>query len=105
VDEDTQPTLNQYGAVVQAGYFLTEFWEAFARYEWGDADGAAPHLSVFTAGLNGYVNEHALKWTVDIGYGMNEVASFWSSSGAGWRRDRPGEDGQVVFRGQLQMLF
>ena len=33
--EDREPSLDQYGVVVQGGLFFTEKWEAFARYEWG----------------------------------------------------------------------
>ena len=105
VAEETMPTLDQLGFVVQGGYFLTEHWELFARYEWGDADGLAQDLSVITVGFNRYIAQHTLKWTADIGYGLNPVDDFWSSRGAGYLDDRPGEDGQVVVRVQLQMLF
>lgn len=105
VKEDREPSLDQFGLVVQGGLFVTEKWEAFARYEWGDADGEAADLSMLTVGMNRYVDRHDLKLTADVGYGLNEVGRFWSSSGAGWRRDNRGQDGQVVVRFQLQLLF
>jgi hypothetical protein len=97
--------LDQYGAVVQAGRFLTDRLEVAARYEWGDADRDVADLSVVTIGLNYYVAEQDLKFTADIGYGINPVQSPWDSDGASWRRDRPGKDGQVVVRAQWLMQF
>ena len=97
---------SQLGLLLQGGWmFVPDEWELYARYEWGDADGLSPELSVFTIGVNRYVEEDTFKFTFDVGYGLNEVGDFWSSSGAGWRTDRPGEDGQVVARTQIQLLF
>ncbi|MGI9015186.1 MAG: porin [Phycisphaerales bacterium] len=97
---------DQFGFVLQGGVFLTDDWEAFARFEWGDMDvSGQDDLLVATVGVNRYWKKHSLKWTTDIGIGLNEVASGWSSSGAGWRGDASDEDGQVVVRSQLQLLF
>jgi hypothetical protein len=104
-DSEGAPAIDQYGFVGQFGVHFAEGWEVFGRYECGDADGVAPFLSVVTIGINRYLERHAIKWTLDVGYGLNEVASFWSSTGVGWLRDRPGRDGQVVARAQLQLLF
>ena len=57
------------------------------------------------AGFNWYFRGHNLKWTNDIGYAFNGVAPSWASSGTGWRPDGLGEDGQIVFRSQIQVLF
>ena len=99
--------LDQFGVVVQGGFFIVpDEWELFARYAWGDDDMAATDdLSVATVGVNRFFNGHNLKWTTDVGYGFNEVASTWSSGGAGWRTDDPGEDGQLVLRTQFQLAF
>lgn len=103
---DGTPTWDQYGIVIQGGFFFTDDWEAFARYEWGDSDMAgAEDLSVFTIGVNRYFQKHNLKWTTDIGFGINEVSSTWASSGVGWRSDATDEDGQIVIRSQFQLLF
>jgi hypothetical protein len=99
------PRRDQYGAVIQGGFFLSRRVELFAQYQWGDADDADPDLSVAVAGANVYFHGHDLKWTTDIGYGFNRVSGFWSSSGAGWRTDRPGEEGQLVVRSQVQLAF
>jgi hypothetical protein len=104
-DEDGAPSRDQYGVVIHGGYFFGDDWEIFGRYEWGEADGQVENLSVATVGLNRYFDGHRLKWTADCGYGFKSVRPFWASSGAAWRRDRPGEDGQLVLRAQLQLLF
>ncbi|MCH8212294.1 MAG: hypothetical protein IIB99_13105 [Planctomycetes bacterium] len=96
----------QLGVVVQGGVFLTNEWEIFARYEWGDLDRAGvDDLSVITFGVNRFWDKHALKWSMDVGIGLNEIAEPWSASGAGWRTDGVGQDGQIVVRSQMQLLF
>ena len=46
-----------------------------------------------------------LKWTTDVGVGLNPVASAFASTALSWRADAPDEDGQVVVRSQLQLVF
>lgn len=97
---------DRYGIVVQGGVFLTEDWEIFGRYEWYDYDATSVEdLNTITVGVNRYWKKHNLKWTTDLGFGLDEVNPVFSSSGAGWRGDPADEDGQVVFRSQLQLLF
>lgn len=105
VDRDHGPTLDQYGLVVQGGAFVSDTTELFARYEMGDADDGRPMLSIVTIGATEYIHGHALKLTVDLGYALEEVAGFWSSSGSGWLTDETGRDGQVLVRAQVQLLF
>ncbi len=105
VDQKRSPVLHQFGAVVQAGIFVTEDWELFGRYEAGETDGVGEELSLLTVGANRFFSEHDLKWTMDVGYGFNPVDGFWSSRRAGWLRDDTGESGQIVVRMQMQLLF
>ena len=105
VDQKTMPVLHQFGAVVQAGVFVTDEWELFGRYEAGDTDGVGEELSLLTVGANRFFSEHALKWTMDVGYGFNPVDDFWSSTRRGWLDDDTGESGQIVVRMQMQLLF
>lgn len=94
------------GFVLQGGGFVTDDVELFARYEWGDADlPLTDDLSVVTVGVNKYWAKHNLKWQNDLGFGLATVAGVWSTSSAGWRSDTGANDGQVVFRSQLQLLF
>ena len=104
-EEELAAALDQYGFVIQGGVFVNEDWELFARYEYGDAGGADEDLSAVTIGANYYINGHGLKWTTDIGYGFREVGDLWEDDGSGWLEDRSGQDGQVVLRSQLQLLF
>lgn len=103
-EPDTGPALDQYGVVVQGGVFVSDTTELFARYAMGDDDDGAM-LSLITVGATEYLLEHALKMTIDLGYGVNEVSDFWSSSGAGWLTDEAGQDGQFLLRAQMQLLF
>jgi hypothetical protein len=105
-------SLDQYGFVLQGGWFFNETWELFARYEWGDDDLTSEDLSVVTAGVNKYFSKQQLKWSADVGVGLNEVTTTWGSgfigsggSIAAWRTDSPGSDTQIVIRTQMQLLF
>ena len=99
--------------VVQGGFYFTEDLEGFVRYEFGDLDdlgGGGEDLNVITAGVNKYFAGHGMKWTTDVGYALDGVDPAWGmgagSLGAiGWRADDPDEDGQLVIRTQLQILF
>lgn len=101
------PEQDQLAVVVDVAHYLTETWEGFLRYEWSDYDAAGvPDLSILTVGLTKYFSGQAVRWTTDLGYGFNEVAAvFTTIPRAGWLTDAPGEDGQVVLRSQLQILF
>jgi hypothetical protein len=96
---------DEYGLLVQGSYAFNADWDVFGRYEWADTDiGGAEKLSVITVGVNRYFARHAMKWTTDIGYSINEIESTFANGGAGWRTDA-GDDGQIVIRTQLQLLF
>ena len=97
---------DQFGFLVRGGYFLNEEWELFGQYEWGELDtDGVEDLSVATLGATRYWRKHNLKWQSDIGYSFNELSSAWASDGAGWRTDSPDQDGQIVLRTQLQLVF
>ena len=55
--------------------------------------------------VNRYWKKHNLKWTTDIGFGLNEVDGTFDKTGVGWREDAPGDDGQIVLRSQFQLKF
>lgn len=97
---------DQIGAVVRGGFFLTDDIEIFGLYEWGDLDVAGvSDLSTLTLGVTKYFDRHNLKWSTDVGFGFNPVAGSWAQGGNAWRTDNTDEDGQVVVRSQLQLLF
>ena len=107
---------DQLAFVVQGGYMLSEKWDIYARYEWGDLDdNASPSaiataamgltdISIITIGTNYYVLKHAAKWTTDIGFGLDPVPTD-RGLGVDWRTDVVPNDGQFVFRTQFQLLF
>lgn len=93
-------------AVVQGGVFITEEIELFGRFEWGDDDTpGTDDLNLLTVGLTRFWNKHDLKWQLDAGYAFDAVSGTFASSGAGWREDSSGGDGQLVIRTQLQVSF
>lgn len=100
---------DELGIVAQGGYYFTDDLEGFLRYEWGDVDmpSVSDDLNVLTVGVNKYFSGHQLKWTTDIGVGFDPVTSDWATSGAGYTADEPtsNQDGQVVIRTQMQLLF
>ena len=97
---------NIFGIVAQGGVYITPKLEAFARWEYGryerDVD-IFGDLQILTAGLNYYIDGHDLKWTNDIGVGINPVDANWLQDIAGYRWDL--DKGQIVFRSQFQLLF
>ncbi|MCZ6850576.1 MAG: hypothetical protein O7F17_02930, partial [Planctomycetota bacterium] len=98
------PDLDQTAIVVQGGYYLSDNWELFGRYEWSDFDFVpVQDLSIFTVGATRYFAGHNAKWTTDIGIGFDEVTL--PANITGFRTDDVGEDGQVVIRSQVQILF
>ena len=112
VDNDAGVDANPWGFVVQGGFFLTEDWELFGRFEYGDADdifGDSDDLMALTLGVTKYWDRHNLKWTTDVGVAFDAVDLLWVSTPdanlTGWRADVPDEDTQVVVRTQLQLLF
>lgn len=109
---------NPFGFVVQGGVFLSEEWEVFGRFEYGDDDDAfgfdTEELLLLTGGVNYYISgNHNLKWTTDVGYAFDGVSTFWAfgplfagsdAAIAGYRPDFD-DEGQLVIRSQLQLLF
>lgn len=100
------PTFDRYGFVIQGGKYIADDLELFGRYEWGDADSPGDDdLSIITIGFNKFFKSHSLKWTTDIGFAFNEVTSDWAVSKSDWAPDAARQDGQIVIRSQLQLLF
>jgi hypothetical protein len=117
IDPDTTPSTdaNPWGFLVQGGLYLSDDWELYARYEFGDADASGVEdLGIITFGVNRYFAGHNAKWTTDFGFAFDEIDSAFGTglvTGAtpaaltGWRTDAPDEDGQWVLRTQFQILF
>ena len=111
VDTSGGSEFDQNGFIIQGGINLGDEWEAFARYEWADFDsmgGATEEdLSLITFGVNKYFAGHNAKWTTDVGIGTDTINFIHGHSGeiAGLRPDSGTEDGQLVIRSQIQIVF
>ena len=101
--------VNVFGVVLQGGTYLTEKFEAYARIEWGrfiiDSVDFQDDLIVLTLGGNYYIDGQDVKFSADIGFGLNPVGSAWNAGIAGWRFEPAGVRPQVVVRTQFQLLF
>ena len=115
--------LQQWGAVAQGGYFLTDTVEGFLRYEVGNSDTdkfrTAPgalsadgdELSLLTVGANWWPAgvKNRIKISGDFGYAFMPIVDF-AASGADWLPNYTEEDGDTlggewVIRTQLQFTF
>ncbi len=95
--------LTPMGFVIQGGYYVTEDWEVFGRYEWGDTELEPTNIQIVTVGATNYFAGYNVKWTTDIGYGLDAVP--FGVPITNWRNDSSGNNGQVVIRSQLQLAF
>ena len=120
----TDDTLEQWGALVQGGVFVTDDVELFSRYEVGNSDtdkyrtGATALLasgeedSIVTTGFNWWPagsKQKYIKFTADFGYAFDPLIDF-NTTGAGWLIDYTGSgstssDGQWLVRSQIQIIF
>ncbi len=110
---------SSWGAVVQGSYYFLPKWEAFARFEFGQAsidgidDITSPSgagslwndndLMILTVGGNWYIDGEDLKWAFDAGIAFNPVDGIWWNGENGWRASE--EESEFVFRTMLQMAF
>ncbi len=108
------PDVKPWGIVIGGGWYWAEDWELFGRYEWSDqstSSDSPDNLNILTFGVNKYFAGHNAKWTTDVGIGLKNVNLSAPAVGddiapvTGYRNDAVGEDGQVVLRTQLQILF
>lgn len=106
---------NDFGMVLQAGYFVSDQTELFARLDitWADDNRAASDATddtfhTVTGGVNYYISpeSQAVKFTADVQYFFNPEADLSivsPTTGTGLLAD--GEDGQIQLRLQMQVMF
>jgi phosphate-selective porin OprO/OprP len=118
-DGNTTPgSLDNFAALVQAGYFvIPDKFEPFIRYEWIGIDKAVAtdNLNIVTVGANYYFKKHNAKLTLDAVWALDPVTNgntlgFVGSSGTGLSGvgllgDAAGQENQVAIRAQVQLLF
>jgi len=109
------PSLDEYGIVAQAGYFLVpDKLEAFGRYEFIHFDGRHysyrtnaytavidDTVNIVTAGVNYYFKRHNAKFSTDIVWVLDALPV--NDTGAGLLRSS--ERDQIVLRSQFQLFF
>jgi hypothetical protein len=104
------------GWLIQGGFLINDNTELFAQYLEGEVNGENMDTDVFRVGFNYWpvAGSNNIKWTTDIGWAGNSLVDTsgggisspdWVSSGNGWREDVNNEDGQMLVRTQLQLLF
>jgi len=110
-DNQSGDDFDDLGVLVQAAYMITDQLQPYVRYDFLDIDGA-DEINMITAGANYYFKKHNAKFTADIVYGLDPLVSAPSrrindpfSDGLGLLKDASGEDGQIAFRTQFQLLF
>ena len=117
-------SLEQWGALAQGGWFVTDGVELFARYEMGDTDtdkfrtaatallATGENNSVVTVGANWWPAGAKSKWvkiSADVGYAFDPLVDF-NGTGTGWLVDYTAtgaatNDGQWLIRTQFQIVF
>ena len=109
---------DHFGYLLQAGYHvIPDTLEPFARLEYLDLSEVQNNdedeeITLITVGLNYYLAKHAAKVTTDVVYALNGIpgdASLGMDGNnltmLGLLEDEQGEQHQVVWRVQLQLLF
>lgn len=130
-DNFTVRDYTNYGLEIGGSVFLSDQWEAFARWDslFLDEDSAGPQVtpggddvqSFIAIGANYYFvpESHAAKFTLELGLALNETNDIRNNNGntgggvpvgwllrsSGFFRDVAGEDGQMYISGTMQWLF
>lgn len=101
---------DDFGVVIQGGYFITDQFEAFARYDgvFADDDAGGDDFNTGTLGVNYYISpeSHAVKASADVQYYFDDQAgSGIVTPATSTNLLADGEDGQIALRLQMQVLF
>jgi len=92
----------EWGTTAQLGYHVTEKFQPYAEYQFGELSGSEENLSIATVGANYFFNPN-VRFSADFGYALNGIASGWDTGETGWQTSA--EDGQYVVRAQFQISF
>lgn len=108
-DDGTVDT-DLFGGAIQAGFFVSDQAEIFARWDGlffddAAAPGADDNVHFATVGLNYYVSpeSHAAKFTGQVGYALNDSTGIFSDTTNGFLGDS--EDGEISIGAQFQIMF
>ena len=102
------PDADNYAILVQTGFYLTDEWELFGRWEYIDFDdnvSSNDEFSLFTFGTNYYVNGQANKLSADVGFSTDSIGAATANDRGVLEVDRDGDDYQFFLRFQWQLMF
>jgi hypothetical protein len=119
-DDSAQDDQDQFGFVVQGGWYLNENTELFARYDYVDFDlpSGVPgdsDQSTITLGFNHYMHGQAAKFSFDFNWALNEsfatgqdpesdqYTGIFGMSGIGYQGSTDSDE--IYLRAQFQLLF
>lgn len=109
-DPDGAQSRDDFGYVIQGGWYLSEEFEIFGRWDHlllDDDFAAEDDFQTVTAGVNYYLHGHAAKFTVDLNWYLDSSADAFGPGAAfsGLGHLASSEDDQVAIRAQFQLLF
>lgn len=100
---------DDFGIVVQGGWFADDAWELFGRYGWTspDDDTGLDDFSAITLGVNHYFvpDSHAAVFTADFIFFLDEQSLGMVPANTENALLSSAEDSQFAVRGQLQLVF
>ncbi|MCK4871508.1 MAG: hypothetical protein KAS72_02170 [Phycisphaerales bacterium] len=96
---------DNFGYMAQGGYYLTEDWEIFGRWEYLDIDGLTDDPMIVTFGANYYMDGHINKCTFDCGIATENIPIGIANDTSVLEVDAAGEDTQFFARAQWQLIF
>lgn len=117
-DVDGGADTDDFGWLIQGGYFVSEDWELFGRFDMVSPDSgraADDDFSTVTVGANYYIHGQAAKFSVDLSWYLDDAAgndlvsgvdpNYGSGVGGGLGLVPGIEEDQVAIRAQFQLLF
>ncbi|MEO1584663.1 MAG: porin [Planctomycetota bacterium] len=104
-DDQGLDNTNIFGANAHAGVYVDQDLELYSQYSWITDEDTAGQLSILFVGANKYLAGHSLKLQGDVGYAIESVPTQFANPSLGILPDAAGERGQVIVRGQVQLVF
>ena len=108
-DPDVGTDTDDFGIVVQGGWFADAAWELFGRYAFTspDDDAALDDFSAITVGVNHYFvpESHAAVFTADVIFFLDEQSLSIVPANSENALLSSAEDSQFALRAQLQLVF
>ena len=98
---------NQWGWMVQGGYYLTDDIELFGRFEWLDPRTALDNdnIEILTVGANWYLAGQNAKLSIDWGYNFDTTTTAAVGGGGYTNWLNSAQRNEWVLRTQLQLYF